>query len=567
MPAATAAKRRIQAALLLLVALLAAVVASGVLATVALYRSAENRYVQLSQPLGTLTRDVLFRLTEEETAVRGYIITHDRTSLKPYFEGRAALADDLRRIRQLTRGREPLAARTAAVSRQAESLHGFYDRLITFVADGKLGQDAASREVLDAERRSALFRATATMQTDIEALIASTRNAQRQTYDATLTVLGVAGALALAIALTLLVRVPERLRRAYAVHEQEAQASRALEHVSEAVFVLSDDEVVRYWNRAAEQIFGVETDDAVAQPVRGVVPDYDEIVEAAEHGDAFVPVVVDGTERWLAPAVTEFEGGSVVAVRDATAGYALERARADFVATASHELRTPITTVYGGATTLLARGNELTPSRRNGLLRMIVDEAEHLKQIVDQLLISTQLDRGTLRLAVREVDLVQLCENVVGAARARAPVGVLVALELPERVGAVQVDEALLRQVLVNLVDNALKYSIEGGLVLVRVRDEPEAATIDVVDHGLGIPTAEQERIFEKFYRLDAEMTRGVGGSGLGLYISREIVAQLGGSLTVRSELGRGSTFTVTLPRDRGAPPVAEHRRHPSAAA
>jgi two-component system phosphate regulon sensor histidine kinase PhoR len=198
---------------------------------------------------------------------------------------------------------------------------------------------------------------------------------------------------------------------------------------------------------------------------------------------------------------------------------------------------------------------------------MIVYEAEHLKKIVDQLLISTQLDRGTLRLAVREVDLVQLCENVVGAARARAPVGVLVALELPERVGAVQVDEALLRQVLVNLVDNALKYSIEGGLVLVRVRDEPEAATIDVVDHGLGIPTAEQERIFEKFYRLDAEMTRGVGGSGLGLYISREIVAQLGGSLTVRSELGRGSTFTVTLPRDRGAPPVAEHRRHPSAAA
>jgi two-component system phosphate regulon sensor histidine kinase PhoR len=387
------------------------------------------------------------------------------------------------------------------------------------------------------------------MQSDIESLIADTRAAQHRTYVTTLVVLSCAGALALVIALMLLVRVPERLRRTYAEHEQEAQASRALAHVSEAVFLADEDEVVRFWNRAAEQIFGVDTVEAVGRPAREVVVDYDEIVDAAEEGDAFVPVVVDGTERWLSPTVTPFESGSVVAVRDATAGYALERARADFVATASHELRTPITSVYGAATTLLARGEELGTSRRNRLMRMIADESEHLTQIVDQLLISAQLDRGTLRLSVRDCDLAQLCEGVVTAARSRAPVGVLVALEIPERVAPVRADEALLRQVLVNLVDNAVKYSVEGGLVLVRIRDSPEAATIEVVDHGLGIPPAEQERIFEKFYRLDAEMTHGVGGSGLGLYISREIVTQLGGSLTVRSELGRGSTFVVTLPR------------------
>jgi signal transduction histidine kinase len=107
----------------------------------------------------------------------------------------------------------------------------------------------------------------------------------------------------------------------------------------------------------------------------------------------------------------------------------------------------------------------------------------------------------------------------------------------------------LLRQVLVNLVENALKYSLVGGHIDVRLREERGRVRIEVEDEGLGIPPAEQERIFEKFYRLDAAMSRGVGGSGLGLFISREIVTQMGGSLSVRSAEDAGSSFTVTLPR------------------
>ena len=549
--AALLAKRRVQVALSTLLALLIALIATGFVGAIVLYRSAENRYVEVALPLQTLTRDVLFRVTEEESGVRGYIVTGQyRSSLAPYFEGKRVLQADLRRIRELTDNRPQLAERTRAVAAQAQSLRGFYDRLIAFVHDGKEGREKAKHDVLDAERRAARFRSTlALMRDDVNAFISDTHAAQHRTYLATLAMLGAAGALALFIASMLLRRVPERLRQAYAEQEQSAQASRALAHVSEAVFLVDEDEQIRYWNPAAEQLYGVAADDAVGQPARGVIVDYDELIEAAEHGDPFVPVVLEGSERWLAPVVRTFDGSSVVAVRDATAAYALERARTDFVATASHELRTPLTAVYGGATTLLARGDELRPSQRESLLNLIAEEAAHLTGIVDQLLVSAQLDRGTLRIDESECDVAELCNAVVAAARLRSPAGVTVAIHLPSAIEPLRCDPSLLRQVLVNLVDNAVKYSVGGGTVLVRVTDGESSVRIDVVDQGLGIPSAEQERIFEKFYRLDVEMTRGVGGSGLGLYISREILQQLGGTLTLESHVGRGSTFTITLPR------------------
>ena len=109
-------------------------------------------------------------------------------------------------------------------------------------------------------------------------------------------------------------------------------------------------------------------------------------------------------------------------------------------------------------------------------------------------------------------------------------------------------DENKLRQVLTNLVDNAIKYSPEGGDVEVRLDSENGDCLIEVADEGLGIPSSEVERIFEKFYRLDPQQTRGVGGSGLGLYICRELVERMNGRLEVDSEPGRGSRFTVALP-------------------
>ena len=396
------------------------------------------------------------------------------------------------------------------------------------------------------------------MQSDTDRIVSRTRHQQRVTLRRTLASLSIAGALALAVALALLVKLPERLRLLYASEEearlraeQGANAAQALAHVSDAVFLVNDAGVIEFWNEAGEHLFGIGTREAVGRPAAAVVPEYARLVEGARGHGRFVPVQIEGDERWLSPVLSEFEGGTVLTVRDSTAGYVLERTRADFVATASHELRTPLTTVFGGARTLIAYRDKLGRGQQDQLLRMIEQESEHLVQIVDQLLVSAQLDRGGVHLDESDCDILALCASVVEFAQMRAAGRNIVLLQMPTAMEPLRCDEALLRQVLVNLVENGVKYSPEGGRIDVLVSEEPGWVRLEVVDEGIGIPPAELERIFEKFYRLDAAMSRGVGGSGLGLYISREIVMQMGGTLTVRSSPDEGSAFTVVLPRRR----------------
>jgi signal transduction histidine kinase len=171
---------------------------------------------------------------------------------------------------------------------------------------------------------------------------------------------------------------------------------------------------------------------------------------------------------------------------------------------------------------------------------------------MDQLLVSAQIDRADLHLHRQPVDAVQLCEDVVGSVKVRKPEAIELEL-VPRAEVTVEADPDRLRQVIANLLDNAIKYSPRGGLVELRVSATDGSGVIEVSDHGLGIPFPEQQRIFEKFYRLDPSMTLGIGGSGLGLYISRELVQQMGGRLTVYSRVGVGSTFTVTLPIAKSA--------------
>jgi signal transduction histidine kinase len=568
---ALAAKRRVQIALVVLILLLGALLATGVYSAYALYRSAEDRYIHVLFPLKTHSQDLVLQMVNEETGVRGYMLTSDRRTLQPYFLGRKNVLTDLARISELTASRPDLHAQLKPIRYEIQALDGYFDRQITFVADGRLGVQRARTDVLGGQRLFGRFRHDSrALAASITTFVDQTRSDERRTFTRAVGLLGASGLFALAIAIFLIRRVPERLRILYSAEEQAriraehgANASRALAHVSDAVVMLDDGSRILSWNTAAEELFAISADAALGRPAGSVFPEFGILIERS--GGELTPVRIGGEERWLAISLSRFEGGRVVTLRDATAEHTLERARADFVTTASHELRTPLTAVYGSVRTLISREAVLDESQRARLLRMIEQESEHLAQIVDQLLVTAQIDRGQLRMEERDCDITELCASVIEAAEARKPESIQLKLVAPRSAPPLKCDPPKLKQVLVNLVENAIKYSPEGGRIEVRIADTPDRLRIDVQDEGLGIPPSEQARIFEKFYRLDAEMTRGVGGSGLGLYISREIVEQMGGLLSVRSRRGSGSTFTVTLPRIVSvALPRAERQTQPA---
>jgi two-component system, OmpR family, phosphate regulon sensor histidine kinase PhoR len=223
-------------------------------------------------------------------------------------------------------------------------------------------------------------------------------------------------------------------------------------------------------------------------------------------------------------------------------------ARSDFVAITAHELRTPLAAVHAAARALRDTDAELTPEQRDRLLEIIESETERMTAIVSQNLLAAQLEDGSVDLETSATDVRVLAESVLDSTRVRAPAEVELKLATDDEPAVALADEGLLRQVLVNLLDNAIKYSPEGGAVALELGHAPGLVTLTVRDDGLGIPPGEQERVFERFYRVDSALTRGVGGTGLGLYISRELVARMGGRISVSSRSGEGAAFTVELP-------------------
>ena len=222
--------------------------------------------------------------------------------------------------------------------------------------------------------------------------------------------------------------------------------------------------------------------------------------------------------------------------------------RSDFVATISHELRTPLASVYGAAVTLIERDQTLGPEHRSRLLGVIASEADRLARIVNDVLLASRLDSKQLAFQIERCDAGEAVDRSIDAARAHLPTGVEIVVERSDPPAAVAADAEKLRQILGNLIENAVKYSPQGGTIRVGYERVERRLRYWVADQGIGIPPEERERIFEKFYRLDPELLMGVGGTGLGLYISRELADRMGGSIWVDSALGEGSTFYFELP-------------------
>src|SRR6266508_4325497 len=222
-----------------------------------------------------------------------------------------------------------------------------------------------------------------------------------------------------------------------------------------------------------------------------------------------------------------------------------DRLKDEFIAIVSHELRTPLTSVYGAAMTL--NNQKLDEERRNALLEIVSTESARLARLLDDILWVSRLDSGRAKPSIRAVEPLTLVSEVVDATRTHLPPGVSVDLQHEPESPPVAADPDKLRQVLGNLIENAVKYSGDGRIE-VRFRREDGNMRFSVRDDGLGIPLEQHDRVFEKFYRLDPDMTQGVGGTGLGLYICRQLVEGMDGRIWLESELGKGSTFSFELP-------------------
>ena len=350
--------------------------------------------------------------------------------------------------------------------------------------------------------------------------------------------------------------------RLYTEAERRSRAARALEAVGDGVVLVDRQGVIRLWNTAATTITGVLEADALGRPIEDVVQRWSDIAPripvASQPGEPVraetVPVEFGDRELWISGSGVGFEEGTVYAFRDLTEERALEELKADFVATVSHELRTPLAAIYGSAQTIRRTDIELGPEIRDQLLGVIATESDRLGAIVNDLLLAGRLDASSLPMAVERCDPVLLAGAVVEAARTHLPATVELELHVPEDVADVVADPGQLHQVLVNLVDNAIKYSPEGGPVALSIANGDGAIRFTISDAGLGIPASEHRRIFEKFYRLDPDMTRGIGGTGLGLYICRELVRRMDGKIWVESALGKGSSFVVELPAAKEQP-------------
>ena len=224
----------------------------------------------------------------------------------------------------------------------------------------------------------------------------------------------------------------------------------------------------------------------------------------------------------------------------------LSALRADFVSLVSHELRSPMAAVIGSATTLQQRWRELRPEQRDSFLDLIASETTRLAQLVRDVLDTSRIEAGTFSYSFTDVDLAGLVQDTVAAAGlAQDEVGVVAAVR--GQVPAVRGDGERLRQVVGNLVDNAVKYSPAGTEVRVAVYAHGGRVFVDVVDRGPGVAREHQRLIFEKFGRASADGS-GQPGTGLGLFIARSIVEAHGGTLEVQSALARGATFTLALP-------------------
>jgi two-component system phosphate regulon sensor histidine kinase PhoR len=344
--------------------------------------------------------------------------------------------------------------------------------------------------------------------------------------------------------------------------EERNRSSAILRSMVEGVAVIGADERILFSNQAFSQIAGAGATACEGRRLVEVIrqPELLSAIQQVLAGhEAIHTEVTMGTVRPRGFAVTAapvLRGevragettGAVLVLHDISELRRLERVRRDFVANVSHELKTPLTAIQGFAETLLAGALD-DPENRRRFLEIIRDHARRLARLTDDLLKLSLIEAGKMELEFQPVAVAELIDSCVETARLKGQEKQLsIGVQCPPELPPVRGECNRLQEVLQNLLDNAVQYTPPSGRITVRAQAADGMVVITVSDTGIGIPQADQARIFERFYRVDAARSREVGGTGLGLSIARHIVEAHGGRIWVESTVGQGSDFHFSVP-------------------
>jgi len=340
------------------------------------------------------------------------------------------------------------------------------------------------------------------------------------------------------------------------VTAEKEQLHAVLSGMVEGVLVLDRDGCVTLANprlRELLSLWGPVDGRKLLEVVRH--PGIDDALRAAAESTAPVVSEVEVGERTprtllIHAAVFPQEGpamGTVAVFHDVTELRHLENVRRDFVANASHELQTPLTAIRGFAETLI--NNDLSWEEVRAQLDVILRNSERLENLIRDMRELSRVESRRVPLQPGEVDVAKLVGALLADMEPRLKECSLEVTVADRGAVSAWADRRAVDQVLTNLLDNALKYTDPGGRVTVELDAQPEVVRVSVSDTGIGIPSEQQARIFERFYRVDKARSRALGGTGLGLAIVRHLVQAMGGDIYVESEPGQGSTFRFTLPR------------------
>jgi PAS domain S-box-containing protein len=324
------------------------------------------------------------------------------------------------------------------------------------------------------------------------------------------------------------------------------------------VFVMSPSERIVSWNPAMELVTGRPAAQAVGKTWEEVFGPHQPVAPGEPGGPPADDRTIqfarsDGAERWIrcrwAPLRDRSgaESGSVVTVRDVTEEVEREQLKANFVATVSHELRSPLTPLKGFIGTLLAGTGEDSPEARREYYLIMAKQVTRLERLISDLLEVSRIEAGHLPLENEDIDLTSLVSGDVDLFARNNP-GRKVQVRAPAGPVFVHADPTRVEQVVTNLLSNALKYSLPETPLEVTVAAAGEQAIVSVRDEGEGIPPEEQERVFDRFHRVDGGLARWKEGTGLGLYIAKRLVEAMGGKIWLVSSPAHGSTFSFSIP-------------------